>query len=407
MRPTREMLQDWCIKNNRIDLLEEWDYNKNVNISPTTVGYGSGVKAWWICRTCSYEWDAAIYARSSGGGCPACAGQKVFKGHNDFETWCKNNNRVDLLCEWDYTKNKNIKPNDVMHGTNKKYWWKCKYGHSWQANITNRTSLGRGCPNCKPQTSFPEQATLYYVKQFFPDTINRYTGFQFELDIYIPSLQIAIEYDGVAFHDSKTDVETKKNMACNEHGIKLIRVREEGLCEYDNCICIMRVDRHDSIDLDNSIQQVLNHIGISNADINTQRDNIFILEQYKSLQLENSIANKFPEIAKEWHPTLNGNLKPENVSYGSNIKVWWLCENGHEYKMSLKSRSRGCICHTCAKEITRKKLNTKCMCVETGIIYCSFKEAAKQTGVDAQSISLCCKGTRLTAGGYHWKYANM
>ena len=406
MRPTKQTLQDWCMKNNRRDLLEEWDYNKNLNISPTTIGYGSGVKAWWACKTCGYEWSAAICDRSRGTGCPACAGKKVFKGHNDLETWCKNNNRVDILHEWDYAKNKNTKPNDVTYGSNKKYWWKCKHGHSWQASIADRTSC-RDCPKCKLQTSFPEQAILYYVKQFFPDAINRYTDLQFELDIYVPSLQVAIEYDGVAFHNKKADIEIKKNGMCKERGIKLIRVREEGLCKYDNCICIMRADRHDSDDLDDSIQKILRYIGILNADVNTMRDNTSILEQYKFLQLENSFANKFPEIAKEWHPTLNGSLRPENISYGSNEKVWWLCENGHEYKMSLKSRSKGCICHVCAKKNANSKLNTACVCVETGITYCSFKEAAKQTGADAGSISLCCKGLRITASGYHWKYANI
>ena len=66
----------------------------------------------------------------------------------------------------------------------------------------------------------------------------------------------------------------------------------------------------------------------------------------------NSIAFTHPEVASQWHPTKNGNLKPENFSYGSNVKVWWLCEitcpNGclHEWKSAINSRcgdrSTGC-----------------------------------------------------------------
>ena len=31
------------------------------------------------------------------------------------------------------------------------------------------------------------------------------------------------------------------------------------------------------------------------------------------------------------HKTKNGNLKPEDVTYASNKKVWWLCKKKHEY----------------------------------------------------------------------------
>lgn len=46
-------------------------------------------------------------------------------------------------------------------------------------------------------------------------------------------------------------------------------------------------------------------------------------------------------------------------------------------------------------------------CVETGIIYRSFHEAAEKTNIGIESINMCCTGyrNRKTAGGYHWRYA--
>ena len=44
---------------------------------------------------------------------------------------------------------------------------------------------------------------------------------------------------------------------------------------------------------------------------------------------ENDLATLHPALAKEWHPTKNGNLKPGDVSPGSSKKVWWLCSKGH------------------------------------------------------------------------------
>lgn len=43
-------------------------------------------------------------------------------------------------------------------------------------------------------------------------------------------------------------------------------------------------------------------------------------------------------------------------------------------------------------------------CMETGIIYKSIKEAARQTGLASNKISYCCRGIRRSTGGYHWEF---
>lgn len=58
-----------------------------------------------------------------------------------------------------------------------------------------------------------------------------------------------------------------------------------------------------------------------------------------------------PGLAKEWHPTRNGDLNPRNVTPGSGKKVWWICINGHEWKAAIYSRSRGSSCPICNKPI--------------------------------------------------------
>ena len=63
----------------------------------------------------------------------------------------------------------------------------------------------------------------------------------------------------------------------------------------------------------------------------------------------NSLATTHPEIAKQWHPTKNGDLTPLNVSYGSGIKVWWVCssDNKHEWLSSILHRSHNRNCPYC------------------------------------------------------------
>ena len=67
------------------------------------------------------------------------------------------------------------------------------------------------------------------------------------------------------------------------------------------------------------------------------------------LRGKKSLAETHPEVAKEWHPTLNGDLTASEVTPGSNKKVWWKCEKGddHEYDMLLSDRKRGYKCPIC------------------------------------------------------------
>ena len=72
-----------------------------------------------------------------------------------------------------------------------------------------------------------------------------------------------------------------------------------------------------------------------------------------------SLKFLFPEIAKEWHPTKNGNLKPDDVTKSSNKKVWWKCSNNHEWKAVIANRTNGRNCPYCSGRIVSKENNFK------------------------------------------------
>ena len=63
---------------------------------------------------------------------------------------------------------------------------------------------------------------------------------------------------------------------------------------------------------------------------------------------EKSLAYRFPELAREWHSTQNGDLNACDVSCGSNKKVWWVGTCGHEWEASIKERVRRYGCPICA-----------------------------------------------------------
>lgn len=60
----------------------------------------------------------------------------------------------------------------------------------------------------------------------------------------------------------------------------------------------------------------------------------------------NSLAVLNPILASEWHPTLNGDLMPHDVTCYNGNKVWWKCDKNHEWKATVDNRSngRGCAC---------------------------------------------------------------
>ena len=62
-----------------------------------------------------------------------------------------------------------------------------------------------------------------------------------------------------------------------------------------------------------------------------------------------------PDLVKEWHPTKNGSLTPKNVPADHDTKVWWLCENGHEWEAKVKDRIMGEACYVCVKAFAREK----------------------------------------------------
>jgi DNA-directed RNA polymerase subunit RPC12/RpoP len=69
-----------------------------------------------------------------------------------------------------------------------------------------------------------------------------------------------------------------------------------------------------------------------------------------------SLAETHPELAKQWHPTKNGDLTPNNLTPGSSKKVWWKCDKGddHEWETSPKHRKNGTKCPVCSNRIIVK-----------------------------------------------------
>lgn len=73
----------------------------------------------------------------------------------------------------------------------------------------------------------------------------------------------------------------------------------------------------------------------------------------------NSIASLRPDLAKQWHPTKNGELTPSDVPCKSSTVVWWMCEEGHEWEARASDRNKydSSCCATCINKRLLKGYN--------------------------------------------------
>lgn len=61
----------------------------------------------------------------------------------------------------------------------------------------------------------------------------------------------------------------------------------------------------------------------------------------RQVGLSNCLATLRPDLASEWHPTMNGDLTPYELTCGSHKEVWWQCPVNpkHEWKKSVNKRN--------------------------------------------------------------------
>ena len=262
------------------ELAREWNYEKNGQLLSSQITCGSAKKVWWKCNK-GHEWSATVQHRSKGKGCPVCAGKKVLKGYNDLESI-----NPDLAKEWNYERNGNLLPSQVTSKSNKKVWWKCKEGHEWQALINSR-NRGNGCPKCHCiGTSFSEQSIYFYLMLFLNknnEILNRYKFKDsigvFEIDIFIPSMALAIEHDGKYWHKNKKETDKDKTTRLANLGIRLIHVLEyeKNKIVDDNIFYNYRNLKN----LSWAIKSVFNLLGCNFDDVDVVRDRLKILHPNK------------------------------------------------------------------------------------------------------------------------------
>ncbi len=324
------------------DVAKDWNYERNMNFTPTTVIYGSNKKVWWKCKSCGGEYEAIISNRTRmGSGCPYCANQKVLVGFNDLQS-----RSPELATEW--SDKNTLKPTEVTLHSNKKVYWRCALGHDDYLMSVKQRSNRQGCPVCaqQSQTSFPEQAIYFYLKQLFSDVTNRYIYDNHEIDIFIPSKNLGIEYNGYFAHKKKAEKDAAKKDFFANIGITLLVVKEYKTDSEKLDADFYIHERTSYEQLTALINEILNYLGCKlNIIVDCKRDAISIKNQYIALRKENSIATVRPDLIERWDYEKNGSITPEMITLGTGQRYYWKCKIcGRSYLAYATSIAEGSVC---------------------------------------------------------------
>ncbi|MDQ0856695.1 zinc-ribbon domain-containing protein [Bacillus sp. V2I10] len=330
----------------RPDLVAMWDKERNSPSTPDKVLAGSNETYYWICEK-GHSFDMPIKRmtrKRRSNGCPYCRGLRVNETNNLAKLYPQ------IAYEWvECLENKYKTAKDVTPGSTVKVLWRCKRGHEWKTTPKHRTSGGTGCPRCKKtmKVSKKSYTLFYYLRKHFDDVeIERpLLGTRMVLDVYIPSINLVIEYDGGFYHkDNKRDIKKDSMLLEKMPTAKLIRIREPECPPYNspNSNTIFYVLKNHSIE---AFQMCLQMVFIDHVqkrpDINLERDNVSILELMDCLECENSFATIRPDLLIEFDYKKNGNLKPEDFKVASKEKVNWICKKGHCWSATIASRTHG------------------------------------------------------------------
>ena len=221
--------------------------------------------------------------------------------------WCVENNRMDIIEEWNTEKNGDLTPHDVRPKSAKRIWWIHPYDDpetgkhyefEWETQVYNRTN-GSGCPYLRKgnfRKKWPEvdengrmttNPNLRYVNHLIIQKAYQY---------HIRSLQ----KNGILLKTA-----TLRRMILPKAAIGGSGGR-----------CRMRIQRQAGISILNGRARV--------KDRTWKHAGCPYLTGHKIWVGFNDLATVNPPLAQQWHPTRNGTLKPSDVTAYSSRKVWWL-----------------------------------------------------------------------------------
>ena len=177
--------------------------------------------------------------------------------------------------------------------------------------------------------------------------------------MYIPEINLVIEYDGYYYHKNRYNKDLKWSNILKDKGYRILRIREKlvSIHGVDNYL----KSKYSDNEMDNTIKYIYSYINriynmnLNELEIDFNRDKNKIYSIYSNVP-KNSILNSCPNLLKEWSE--NNEILPQYVDIGSTLPVEWICEYGHTWSCEIRSRTKlknptGCP-YCCRQKISKE-----------------------------------------------------
>jgi len=225
-----------CLATKCPNMIKDWDYKKNGNLTPYDVVPTSQRIVHWICSSCKESYKQAIRNKCVRGYNPPCCSRLIKKVtiHN-----CLAAKHPELVDEWDDENDKT--PYDFSPGSKYMAQWVCKINplHKWITTVSSRTSSQTGCPQCQNNPS--ELRFLYAIQWLSGIRWERHNKTILDngqhLDLYCQLFGIGIEchgtqhYEPVKFFGGKSNFDLTINRDEQKREVAQRRI-DEGKLNY-------------------------------------------------------------------------------------------------------------------------------------------------------------------------------
>ena len=350
----RERANHKSLAKERPDLVRQWHRSKNLPLTPSDVTAGMETYVWWKCpKGPDHVWRAKVLARAyRGSACPFCANRQVSVKSSLAVLAPK------VAQEWHESKNGSVGPAEVVPGSGKMAWWRCRFGHEWRATIVQRTRVGTGCPSCSGRQVTPDR-TLAVVAPAVARTWHpSKNGARKPSDVASGSgkkawwlckhgheWRAAINArarrgagcpmcSGHQVSPERSLAAVASKLAATWHATRNGRLRPEAVTPGSGRKVWWQCPKSPDHEWKTSVgaRCITGCPFCSNHRVCRT----------------NSLATVNRAVASEWHPTKNGKLRPSDVVHGCSKQVWWQCERGHEWFASISYRTlTGAGCPGC------------------------------------------------------------
>ena len=263
----------------------------------------------------------------------------------------KSDNQIDWICDKSFKSPFKLCFLGILEEKSNNYYTTTKFEY-----LSDDQVIELEKPKSKPEkktgdlqsSSKYEQAIYYYVRQFFPDAINRHKlidndGVVHEVDVFVPSIRVGIEYDGKPWHSksARRKIDEEKNASLNDMGVYVIRVRDEGLPKLSPFNGVVFEHGRNSLHTNQFVEKIMHVLADFVPHYPELRTRLLNFQLSYRENLENNakimaplfIEKKSPNFAshpafKYWDFDKNGDLNPECLQYDSNVFVNFICPAG-------------------------------------------------------------------------------